>query len=261
MTGRLFVQQEGHGPRVVLLHGGVLVGGLSWSAQHSPAERWALLIVDRAGYGRSDHLAPGEDAEVDAPLVAELLEDGAQLVGQSAGAVAAMPAAARRPEAVLSLTLSEPPAFQLVPDSPEAQELAAALISHIRGPGEAGQWVRSFMHLVGGTAVSPDELPPALVSGVRAVRAARTLPWEVKIPIEVLAAAPFPTLVISGNHRPAFEAVCDVFTEQLGTQRARVVGAGHSIPHTGVACNQTLEGFLCTAATRRIGDATGGHGL
>lgn len=250
MTGRLFVQQVGQGPRVVLLHGGVLVGELTWREQRPLAERWTLLIVERAGYGRSGHLAPGEDSEVDAPLVAELLDDAAHLVGQSAGSVAAMLAAARRPEAVLSLTVCEPPAFQLAPHSPAVQELAAALTAHIRGPGEAGEWVRSFVRMVGGTAVIPDELPPALADGARAVRAARTLPWEVELPIQELAAAAFPKLVISGNHHPAFEAVADVLAERLGAQRRWVTGHGHSIPHAGTTFNDTLEAFLQSATAR-----------
>jgi pimeloyl-ACP methyl ester carboxylesterase len=80
----------------------VLVGELTWREQRTLADRWTLLIVERAGYGRSSHVAPGENAEADPPLVAELLEGGAHLVGQSSGAVAAMLAAAHRPEAVLS---------------------------------------------------------------------------------------------------------------------------------------------------------------
>jgi hypothetical protein len=158
-----------------------------------------------------------------------------------------MLAAARRPEAVLSLTLCEPPAFQVAPASPDVQQLAAALEAHIRGPSEGVEWLRSFVRLVGGTAVIPDELPALLADGVRALRAARMLPWEVELPIEELAATPFPKLVISGNHHPAFEAVCDILAERLGAQRKWAAGHGHSIPHTGTTFNETLEAFLQAA--------------
>jgi hypothetical protein len=105
--------------------------------------------------------------------------------------------------------------------------------------------------LVGGKTPIPDELPSVLADGVRAVRAVRILPWEVELPLDELAAVPFPKLVISGNHHPAFEAVCDVLAERLGAQREWVSGAGHSIPHAGAAFNQTLEAFLTQTHARQ----------
>src|SRR5260370_39719916 len=110
MVGGLFVKRAGQGPRGVVLHGGVLAGELCWRQQLRLADRFALEIVDRAGYGRRQDVSPGEDLDADAPLVAGLLAEGAHLVGHSSGAVAAMLAAAQRPEAVLSLTLFEAPA-------------------------------------------------------------------------------------------------------------------------------------------------------
>jgi len=52
----LFVKRVGRGPRVVLLHGGVLAGELCWRQQLPLAERFALEIVDRAGYGHSQRV-------------------------------------------------------------------------------------------------------------------------------------------------------------------------------------------------------------
>jgi hypothetical protein len=49
--GALFVTRVGRGPRVVLLHGGVLAGELCWRQQLRLADRFALEIVDRAGTG------------------------------------------------------------------------------------------------------------------------------------------------------------------------------------------------------------------
>jgi len=51
--GELFVKRVGHGPRVVLLHGSVLASQLCWIRQLPLADRFALEMVDRAGYGRS----------------------------------------------------------------------------------------------------------------------------------------------------------------------------------------------------------------
>jgi pimeloyl-ACP methyl ester carboxylesterase len=247
MVGGLFVNCAGRGPRVVLLHGGVLAGELCWSQQLQLADRFALEIVDRAGYGRSQQVSPGEDLDADAPLVAGLLAERAHLVGHSSGAVAAMLAAALQPEAVLSLTLCEPPAFQLAPGSAQAQQMARDLEEHLHRPGDDAPWLRGFLGIVGRDVVIPDQLPPPLAQGVRAIRAVRRRPWEGELPVGRLAAASFPKLVISGNHSPAFEAVCDALAAGLKAQRAYVSGAGHATPDTGDAFNETLEAFISTA--------------
>ena len=152
-----------------------------------------------------------------------------------------------RPDAVLSLTLCEPPAFQLAPGSAEAQQMAGDLEQHLHRPGGDAQWLRGFLAIVGRDVVIPGRLPPPLAQGVRAIRAVRRRPWQGELPVDQLAAASFPTLVISGNHSAAFEAVCDALTARLRARRAHVTGAGHATPETGDAFNETLEAFICTA--------------
>jgi pimeloyl-ACP methyl ester carboxylesterase len=197
---------------VVLPHDAVLVGELCWSQQMGLADRFALEIVDRAGYRRSQEVSPGEDLDTDAQLVAALLTKPVHLVGQSSGAVAAMLAAALQPDAVLSLTLCEPPAFQVAPDSPEAQQKATDLEQHLHRHGDDADWLRGFLAIVGRDVVVPDQLPPRLAQGVQAVRAVRRRPWEGDLPVDQLATASLPKLVISGNHSLAFEAICDALT-------------------------------------------------
>jgi pimeloyl-ACP methyl ester carboxylesterase len=247
MMSGLFVHRAGRGPRVMLLHGGVLAGEMCWHQQLPLADRFGLEIVDRAGYGRSQQVSPGEDLDADGRLAAGLLADGAYLVGHSSGAVAAMLAASLRPQAVLSLTLCEPPAFRLAPASAEAQQMARDLEDHLRRTGGDAEWLRGFLRIIGRGVVIPDSLPPALAQGVRAVRAVRRRPWEGELPVGPLAAAQFPKLVISGNHSPAFEAVCDALAARLKASRAHLTGAGHATPETGDAFNQTLEAFMRTA--------------
>ena len=101
------------GPRVVMVHGsaqGSRVGGARhFSKQAALKDRgWQIVVPDRPGHGLSR--APGrpDDAELDGEWVAEMLEGGAHLVGHSFGGAVALAAAARRPEAVYSLTLIEP---------------------------------------------------------------------------------------------------------------------------------------------------------
>ena len=69
----------------------------TWRAQRALAARWTLVLPHRPGFGASPPLARG-DFEAEAPLIAELLGDGAHLVGHSYGAVIALYAAALRPK-------------------------------------------------------------------------------------------------------------------------------------------------------------------
>jgi pimeloyl-ACP methyl ester carboxylesterase len=89
----------------------------------------------------------------------------------------------------------------------------------------------------------PDPLPPELDRGARLLMVERP-PWEAEIPLAALAAAPFPTLVVSGGHGRAFDAVCDVLERSLGAERAVIPGAGHGVPRVGAPFNERLEAFL-----------------
>src|SRR5438309_8851657 len=114
----------GSGPRVVLVHGSVVEARRTWRHQLGLAERWSLLIPNRPGFAGSPPLPRG-DFEAEAPLIAELLGEGAHLVGHSYGAVIALLAAALRPEAVWSLTVSEPGALRLAAGDPAADAMIA----------------------------------------------------------------------------------------------------------------------------------------
>jgi hypothetical protein len=71
-------------------------------------------------------------------------------------------------------------------------------------------------------------------------------PWEAEIPLDALGAAPFPKLVVSGAHDPAFDAVCDVLETRLGAERAVLPGAGHSLARAPGYPQRLLE-FLGAA--------------
>jgi pimeloyl-ACP methyl ester carboxylesterase len=122
----LATRRSGQGQPVVLVHGGLTHGDLAWGEQRILEERWTLVVPDRVGYGDSADLGDGEDFDRDAELIADDLDQGSHLVGYSSGSMAAMLAAARRPEAVASLTVIEPPAFHLAPGSAAASELLKA---------------------------------------------------------------------------------------------------------------------------------------
>jgi pimeloyl-ACP methyl ester carboxylesterase len=240
----LDVVTTGTGPRVVFVHGSIVDARGTWRQQLDLAERWTLVLPNRPGFGGSPPLERG-DFEVEAPLIAELLGEGAHLVGHSYGAVIALLAAALRPEAVHSLTVSEPGALGVARGHPAVDEMISGGQELYRRRDEIAP--REFVALFRAGAHSardtPDQLPDWLERGAHLVMAERP-PWEAEVPLDTLADAAFPTLVISGNHSPAFEVVCDVIAERLGAERAHIPGQGHTIPQTGTPYNDRLERFL-----------------
>src|SRR4051794_6628562 len=240
----LDVERLGSGPPVVLVHGSIVEARRTWRHQLALAGEWTLVLPNRPGFGASPPLERG-DFEAEAPLIAELLGDGAHLVGHSYGAVIALLAAALRPGAVHSLVVSEPGSLRLAAGDPEVDAVIAnGEELYRRGremePRDFLLMFRSGLHSAHGT---PAELPDWLERGARHVMSERP-PWEADIPLDALAAAPFPKLVLSGGHSPAFETMCDVLAERTGAQRALITGRGHTIPATGEAYNSCLREFL-----------------
>jgi pimeloyl-ACP methyl ester carboxylesterase len=240
----LAVRTVGSGPRVLLVHGSVVGAEETWRRQLPLAARWKLSLVNRPGFGASPPLDHG-DFELEAPLVAELLGEGAHLVGHSYGAVIAICAAALRPGAVRSLTVSEPGCLRVAGEHPlvarqiENGELLYAHAAEL----DPHDFLTAFRGGAGVTRQTPPALTGQLLAGVRLLMAERP-PWEADPPWPALLEAPFPKLVISGGHSPVFEAVCDAAARRMGALRETIAGRGHTIPACGEPYNELLERFL-----------------
>jgi pimeloyl-ACP methyl ester carboxylesterase len=243
----LDVVRLGEGEPVVLVHGSIVDARRTWRHQLELAARWSLVLPNRPGFAASPALERG-DFEAEAPLIAELLGDGAHLVGHSYGAVIALLASAQRPEAVRSLTVSEHGALRLAAGTPEVDEMIAngeRLFSEgIDLPNE--RFLRFFRSGAGSANLTPGELPEELVRGVERLKAERPS-WEAEIPLEALASADFPMLVVSGGHSQVFEAVSDALADATGAERAVITGRGHTVPSTGEPYNERLEAFMRAA--------------
>ena len=243
----LAIERLGEGPPVLFIHGDIVGPSLTWRKQRELAERWSLIIPSRPGFGESPPLERN-DFEVEAPMFAELLGDGAHLVGHSYGAVIALLVAALRPEAVRSLTVSEPGCLRVAAGTPVVDEMIAngeRLFSHAEDiPSE--DFLRLFRGGAGSAYGTPDQLPEELLHGVELLKRERPT-WEAEIPLDRLAAADFPVLVLSGGHSEAFEAVCDSLAEALSAERQVMPGRGHTVPSTGEPYNQRLEAFMSAA--------------
>jgi pimeloyl-ACP methyl ester carboxylesterase len=246
-ASQLDVIRRGSGPPVVFVHGTIVDAETTWRRQLALAGRWSLVIANRPGFGASPPLPRG-DFEVEAPLFAELLGEGAHLVGHSYGAVIALLAAAERPEAVLSLTVSEPGALKLA-GTPEAERMIAdgERLFALRDEISPADFLRYFRSGAGSSRATPGELPEELLRGAELAMAERPS-WEADLPLERLAAAGFPVLAVSGGHSPVFEAVADAIAERLGGERAVIEGRGHNVPATGDPYNELLERFLAGAS-------------
>jgi pimeloyl-ACP methyl ester carboxylesterase len=226
--------------RIVFVHGSVGNAEATWGAQRSLADRYQLLFHTRSGYPPRP---PEERIDFDeqADELAAELHDGDHLVGHSYGGVVSLLAAARTDAELASLAVSEPPAFGVARGHPAVEEFLAAIgdKSRFRTPRE---YLAFFLPLVGSELALPERLSPTLEQGGRAAMVERP-PNEAEIPFDVLTAKPFPKLVFTGDHHPAFDAVVDVLVARLPAERAVAAGAGHSIPRAP-GYNEQLVAFV-----------------
>ena len=244
----MYVEHLGErGPRLLLVHGGIVPGWQTWEAQRPLAEHYRLVVPHRPGYPPN---RPGQaiDFETQSQAIAELIEPGTHLVGHSYGGVISLLSAALVPERVRSLTVIEPPAFGLVRGQPAVEELIGRLAPLFANHDlPARDFFLAFAAVVAATPHLPDVLPPEIEASITASRL-EPLPWEATIPLEAIAAAGRPTLVFSGGHDAAFDAVCDAIAERLGAEREVITGRGHSVQRTGEPFNTRLRAFVDAAS-------------
>lgn len=250
--GGMVIEEIGEGPRVVLVHGGGTGGTIAWERQLPLAARWRLVIPWRPGYGPSP-AAPREDFDREADLVAELLGGGAHLVGQSYGGVIALLAAARRPQAVRSLTVVEPGAISVARGHAEVDAFEAALsrVDREHADADPEQRLRATFAVLDPRVELPRPLPPPLQAAAERLRILRP-PSEATIPVEELRATAFPKLVISGGRSSAaFITIAEVLAERIGAERHTIPAAGHAAQLAGELFNPRLEALLQAAERLR----------
>jgi len=238
--------------RIVLVHGSVVGGRATWREQRRAGVDGAeLVVLERPGF------APGplEDVDFDdhADWLVERLVPGDHLVGHSYGGVVCLLAAARaRPRGTLaSLTVIEPPCTRVALDDPVVAAFArggAALYASARDL-EPEAFLRTFLEAVGSDWGPPSPLPPELEQGVEALMRERG-PWEAEIPLAELASLRIPTLVVSGAHSRAYDAICDVLERELHAERVVIPGHGHN-PQLSPAFTDALCDVVARAAMRR----------
>lgn len=240
----------GDGEPAVFVHGSFGWGEETWREQRPLADGYRLLLVDRRGFGATP--ANGRvDFERDAEDVAEIVGEGAHLVGHSYGGVVSLLAAAHRPEAVRTLTVIEPPALGLARGQPAVEELIRRIDAATAATSDPSDYRTRFLRAFGfpsePTALAGEELEAARSSMTERPS------WEAEVPLDALAAAGFRTLVVRGDWCPApdsardlagaaFHAVCDVLEERLAAHHA-VFPAAHNPQRLGKLFNERLRVF------------------
>ena len=106
---KIYYEERGSGPAIVLLHDGLL-HSVSWDEVWQPlATKYRVIRYDRRGYGRSDPAASSFSPTDDmAKLLAHLKVEHAVIVGSSSGGALAIDFAITHPEKVDGLFLIGP---------------------------------------------------------------------------------------------------------------------------------------------------------
>ena len=259
------------GPAVVVVHGGVQ-GGLgggpgTFDKQKELGSRWRLKLVERPGFGESPSRGV-DDMEADAAWIADLLGDGAHLVGHSWGGAEALLAAARRPDAVRSLTLIEPALFPIVmtdPElraKPEMQAVGGRLAGLMLQSNTPGEYALAFARTVLGppddgetqARVAGLEHDPETAArvGAAVLQGKMAAPESMRSAADAVAAARIPTLVISGGWSPFFDKVGEVVARFTGGRLETVRAPNHMVQDAAAdAFNPLLERFMEEADARQ----------
>lgn len=241
-------ETEGEGATAIFVHNIFTWGddeAYGFAAQRPLARSCRLLLVDRRGYGRSPDIERS-DFETDAADLVEVLQGtgksldnrGAHLVGHGNGGLAAILAAAQRPDLVRSLALIQPAAFSVAADRP----VVAAMLARVKDSPRIPESVTAEQYLRASTEGLGMAMPEPTPQRLRAVATSmRERPvWEAHTPVEALRASGVPTLVICGTWEGAPDlyrkyagdpliAAAEALAESIDAQLVRVPGY---YPHT-----------------------------
>ena len=261
------------GPRVVLIHGGVqgrLGGGPDTYDQQQVwgAEGWRVERVERPGFGQSPTRG-ADDMEKEAVWIADMLGDGAHLVGHSWGGADALLAAGRRPEAVRSLVLIEPALTALVEadpalkDSPAVRAGAVQRAKVLMAAQTPADYGRMFASALGagskaGEAATPGantfdgDAAEATRVGCALLRGRIAPPDAFQRAIQAIDRAGVPVLVVTGGWNPGFDAAGEVVARLTHGRHIIVRSAGHFVQLLNAGdFNREVAAFMRDADSRR----------
>jgi pimeloyl-ACP methyl ester carboxylesterase len=248
------------GQPALLVHGSFGWGEETWREQRPLAKGYRLLVVDRRGFGNSPEPDERVDFERDADDVTALLDESMHLVGHSYGGVVSLLAAARVPERVRSLCVIEPPALGVVRGDRDVDEFVRRVTAAAEDASSPEEYAARFLAAFG--------FPPPRGRPTRKARRAAESSWrerppeEAQIPLDELAAAHFPKLVVRGAWDLAppdarargariFRRICELLVARLDAEEAVFPAAAHNPQHLREPFNERLRAFWESAPQGR----------
>ena len=266
----------GTGPRVLIVHGGVqggLGGGPSTFARQEVlgTQGWRVEVVDRPGFGDSPSRGV-DDMARDAVWIADMLGDGAHLMGHSWGGAEALLAAGRRPQAVRSLILVEPALAAVVAIDPSLQAHPAIQAGNLQrarmllGSRTPADYGLAFARDI--APAGPDGAPNMAVAALEADRQlagrmgcallqGRMAPPEAfRLAIEAVSQAGVPVLLVTGGWSPAFDAAAEALARLLKGRHVVTPSSSHFVQMEGSeAFNPAVTAFMRDAERAREGQS------
>jgi len=228
---------------LVLIHG-------SWT-DHSDwdlvapifAEHFRLLTYDRRGHSQSERIPGQGSVNEDAADLEALLEDlglvPAHIVGLSFGGSIALRLATRRPDLFRSLSVHEPPLFDLLAGDPDQGPAMREVMSRLQPvaallkAGEVEEGARQFIETIALGPGAWEHLPPhvrqLLASNAPTFLDEMGDPQALTVDLAALAAFSRPVQLTGGDQSPAwFAPIVAKLSTVLPCAETRVfTGAGH----------------------------------
>ena len=166
------------------------------------------------------------------PTLVEQLRHGDHLVGSLLRRCDLLLAAAPR-ELVRSLTVLEPPCTRVATGHPGRRRFAAdGRRWWAEGPRDDPEaFMRGFLRYVGRTSTRRRRSRRSS-NRARERCSSSAAPGRRSVPLDGLAAASLPMLVVSGAHHAAFDAICDVARAAARAERLVLPGYGHAPQRT-----------------------------
>jgi len=254
MATRLFVDQSGAGPPLLLIHGLMVSGAMYDPVLPALAAHYRVIVPDLRGHGRSGALPGPYRVEQLARDLAQLLDDlrldVAHVLGYSQGGAVAQQFARDYPTRVRGLVLACTYAYNMLSRRERVEGMLAPWFVRILGMRRVARLL--FSGVGGGPRLPPEtagwlqEILAAndtarMVAAVEAMKAFDSRPWLQQIAC--------PTLVIAGTEDAAVPfAHAHMLAQGIPGAQLRVVeGAGHTLiwTHTAIFA-QLVEAFLAS---------------
>lgn len=131
------------------------------------------------------------------------------------------------------------------PDDPGVEEMAQAGDAFLSGEADPEEEAEFLAHAGLDPDATRDEHQEEIEVATAAAQGGRS-PREAKPDLDAIRVAGIPAMVVSGDHHPAIEHLCDALAERLGARREINAGAGHAVPRAP-GFNDVLEDFLRSA--------------